>query len=69
MDDAVKETDKFIEEALLAGLETVYIIHGKGSGALRNSINDFLKQHPHVKNQQLADWNQGGTGVTVVRLK
>jgi len=68
-EEAIQQTEKFIEEALLAGLETVTIIHGKGTGALRKSIHSFLEQHPHVKTKELAEWNQGGTGVTVVKLR
>lgn len=68
-EEALAQTDKFIEEALLAGLSQVYIIHGKGTGTLRQVINQFLDKHPHIKSKRLADWNQGGTGVTVVELK
>ncbi|MBN1154116.1 endonuclease MutS2 [candidate division KSB1 bacterium] len=68
-DEAIAATDKFIEEAILGGLNQVYIIHGKGTGVLRTKINQFLETHEHVKMKRLADWNQGGTGVTVVELK
>ena len=68
-DEAIESTAKFIEEALLADLQHVYVIHGKGTGALRRAINDFLNNHAQVKSKHLAEWNQGGTGVTVVELK
>jgi DNA mismatch repair protein MutS2 len=68
-EEAVDTTDKFIQAAVVTGLKEVYIIHGKGTGALRNSINQFLDSHPYVKSKHLADWNRGGTGVTIVELK
>jgi len=68
-EEAIDKTAKFIETALLAGLYSVNIIHGKGTGVLRKSISQFLDSHVHVKSRRLADWNQGGSGVTVVELK
>lgn len=68
-EEAIASTDKFLEQAILGGLHQVYIIHGKGTGVLRTKINEFLDKHEHVKTKRLADWNQGGTGVTVVELK
>jgi DNA mismatch repair protein MutS2 len=46
----------------------VDIIHGKGTGALRKKVTEFLKGYPHVKAFRLGEWNEGGTGVTVVEL-
>lgn len=68
-EDAETMTDKFIQDAVLAGLEQVQIIHGKGTGALRKVVHELLEKHPHVKNKNLGNWNQGGTGVTIVQLK
>ncbi|MBD3290748.1 endonuclease MutS2, partial [candidate division KSB1 bacterium] len=68
-EDAEIMTDKFIQDAVLAGLEQVQIIHGKGTGALRKVVHELLEKHPHVKNKSLGNWNQGGTGVTIVQLK
>ncbi|MBN2009538.1 endonuclease MutS2 [candidate division KSB1 bacterium] len=68
-EEAVAMTDKFIEEALITGLRSVSIIHGKGTGALRQAVNKFLDKHDHVVHKQLGNWNEGGTGVTVVELK
>lgn len=68
-EEAIASTDKFIEDAILGGLHQVYIIHGKGTGVLRKEVNKFLEKHMHVKSKRLADWNQGGTGVTIVEIK
>jgi len=68
-EEAQHLTEKFIEDAVLAGLHQLYIIHGKGTGALRKTINSFLDKHNQVVSKHLADWNQGGSGVTVVNLK
>lgn len=62
-------TDKYLDDAYMAGLSEVSIIHGKGSGTLRQSIGDMLKKHPHVKSYRLGKYGEGGTGVTVVILK
>lgn len=60
--------EKYIDDALMAGLESISIIHGKGTGALRKGVNEFLSVHPRVKNVSIAEFNQGGTGVAVVKL-
>jgi len=53
---------------VLSSLTQVRIIHGKGTGALRDAIQAQLSSHPHVKSYRLADPNQGGSGVTIVEL-
>lgn len=60
--------DKYLDDAFMAGLGEVTIIHGKGTGALRNVICDMLKKHNHVKTFRLGNYNEGGTGATVVEL-
>ncbi len=67
--DAVNAVENFIAESVAAGLETIEIIHGKGTGALRTYVQNLLKAHPAVSASRLADWNAGGSGVTVVELK
>ncbi len=69
MDEAEPVLERAIEQAYLAGLNQVRIIHGKGTGALRKKVHDFLRRHPQVAGFSLANWNEGGTGMTVAELK
>jgi DNA mismatch repair protein MutS2 len=69
IEDALDNLEKFLDDAFLAGIETINIIHGKGTGALRKAIGVFLKNDLRVISHRLADFNAGGTGVTVVTLK
>ena len=68
-DEGVMEVDRFIDNCILAGLESVTIIHGKGTGALRAAVHDFLRHHKHVKSYRLGVYGEGESGVTVVELK
>lgn len=68
-EEACYDADKYLDEAYMAGLGEVSLIHGKGTGVLRKAINDMLKRHPHVKSYRLGEYGEGGTGVTVVQLK
>ena len=68
-DEAMPILDKYLDDAYLAGLERVTIIHGKGTGALREKVGKFLKGHPRVKSQRLGAWNEGSDGVTIVDIK
>ena len=67
-DDAVSIVDKFLDDAVFAGLHRVDIIHGKGTGALRKRIQMFLENDSRIKSQRMGEWNEGGAGVTVVEL-
>ena len=67
-EEAIPLVDKFIDDAVLSGLHRVDIIHGKGTGALRKKVTEFLSHHPRVKTHHLAEWNEGGTGATIVEL-
>jgi DNA mismatch repair protein MutS2 len=67
-EEALPLLDKFIDDAILSGLHRVDVIHGKGTGALRKKVADFLSSHPRVKGFRLGEWNEGGTGATVVEL-
>ncbi|AZV58193.1 endonuclease MutS2 [Clostridium sp. AWRP] len=67
--EATYTVDKYLDDAYMGGLKEVTIIHGKGTGVLRNSITDMLKKHSHVKNHRLGEYGEGGTGVTIVELK
>jgi DNA mismatch repair protein MutS2 len=68
-DEGIMEVDRFIDNCLIAGIETVTIIHGKGTGALRAAVHQFLKQHKNVKSYRLGEYGEGEAGVTVVELK
>lgn len=68
-DEAIESVQRVLDDALVAGLHRIDIIHGKGTGALRKRVSDFLKGYPHVKSFRLGEWNEGGSGVTVVELE
>ena len=68
-EDALVRLEKYIDDALLAGYPRVSIIHGKGTGALRTGVQNYLKKHRQVKSFQYGSANEGGTGVTIVELK
>ncbi|MDZ7374509.1 MAG: endonuclease MutS2 [candidate division KSB1 bacterium] len=67
--DALAEVDRFLDMAVLAGLSTVRIVHGKGTGRLRTEIQRFLRDDPRVRSARTGQWNEGDLGVTVVELK
>ncbi len=69
VEDAIFIIDKYLDDCYLANLETVRIVHGKGTGKLRNGIHLFLKKHPHVKSFRLGTFGEGEMGVTVVEIK
>ncbi|MBE7035538.1 MAG: endonuclease MutS2 [Ruminococcaceae bacterium] len=69
LDEALLEVDRFIDRALLANLQTITVIHGKGTGVLRKGITDYLKQHPMVKEYRAGSLGEGDTGVTIITLK
>nr|WP_279663447.1 endonuclease MutS2 [Ectobacillus ponti] len=68
-EDAMLRVEKYIDDALLAGYPRISIIHGKGTGALRQGVQEYLKKHRHVKSYRYGDMGEGGLGVTVVELK
>lgn len=69
VDEALLETEKFLDSALVSGLNFINILHGKGTGALMDAIHDYLKTQSFVTNYHFADDDQGGAGITVVELK
>lgn len=69
LDEAIPVVDQYLDEAVLASLTEVSIIHGKGTGVLRSGIQQHLRRHPHVKSFRLGVYGEGESGVTVVTLK
>lgn len=69
VEEACFSIDKYLDTCAYNGLNTVHIVHGKGTGALRKGIHQFLKTHPHVKSYRLGTFGEGEMGVTVVELK
>lgn len=69
VEEALPLADKYLDDAMLAGLSQVRIVHGKGSGILREVIHELLKEHPHVEDFRLGHPKEGGAGVTVVTLR
>ncbi len=67
--DGLEKLDKYLDDALMAGLATVTIVHGKGTGSLRSGVHSYLRTHPRVKSYRLGIAGEGDTGVTIVELK
>jgi DNA mismatch repair protein MutS2 len=69
VDEALMEVDRYLDDAVLNGRQEVQIIHGKGTGALRKGIQDYLRRHSKVKDFRLGNYGEGDAGVTIVTLK
>ena len=69
LDDAVMDVDKYLDDATMAGLKEVTIIHGRGEGILRKGLQEMMRSHKHVKRFRKGNFDEGGDGVTVVTLK
>ena len=69
LEEALLDADRFLDDAYMAGLNQVSIIHGKGTGVLRAGIADMLRRHRLVKSFRLGRYGEGETGVTIVELK
>ncbi len=69
VDEAVAELDKYLDDAYIAHLSPVRIVHGKGTGALRNGIHAYLRRQKHIKEFHLAAFGEGDAGVTIVEFK
>ena len=69
VDEAIAELDKYLDDASLAHLTSVRIVHGKGTGALRQGVHQYLKRQKHVKSFRLGAFGEGDAGVTIAELK
>ena len=69
VDEAVAELDKYLDDAYIAHLKTVRIVHGKGTGALRKGVHNYLKRQKHVASYRLGEFGEGDAGVTIVEFK
>ena len=69
VDEAIPELDKYLDDAYLAHLPSVRVVHGKGTGALRNAVHGHLKRLKYVKEYRLGEYGEGDAGVTIVTFK
>lgn len=69
VDEGTYALDKYLDDAILGGIGQICVIHGKGTGAMRAGIQDFLRGHPHVRSFRIGEYGEGDSGVTVVELK
>ncbi|MDQ3301004.1 MAG: Smr/MutS family protein, partial [Myxococcota bacterium] len=69
VDEAVIQIDRFVDESLLAGRETIFVIHGHGTGALKKAVRAHLQTHKGIDKLRAGEPNEGGDGVTVAFLK
>lgn len=69
LQDAIMETEQFMDQSLLNNVHQIQIIHGKGTGVLRSGIQEYLRKNRHVKSFRFGNFNEGGNGVTVVELQ
>ena len=68
LDEALPKLDQFLHDTFMAGLIQVRVIHGKGTGTLRQTVRRELRKHPLVKSYRPGDYGEGGEGVTIVEL-
>lgn len=68
IDEALPKLDKYLHDAFMAGLYRVRVVHGKGTGTLRQMVSEQLAKHPLVKSYRLGQYGEGGAGVTIVEL-
>ncbi|CCX60054.1 mutS2 protein [Blautia hydrogenotrophica CAG:147] len=69
VDEAIAELDKYLDDAYIAHLSSVRIVHGKGTGALRKGVHNYLRRQKHVATYRLGEFGEGDAGVTIVEFK
>ena len=69
VDEAIAELDKYLDDAYLAHLPSVRVVHGKGTGALRKGVHNYLRRLKYVSEFHLAEFGEGDAGVTIVTFK
>lgn len=68
VDEALWRLDRYLNDAFMAGLSPVCIVHGKGTGKLRRAVQETLSRHPLVKSYRPGDYGEGDYGVTIVEI-
>ena len=68
LDEALPKLDHYLNDAFMAGMSSVCIVHGKGTGVLRRAVHEALTKHPLVKSFRIGGYGEGDTGVTIVEL-
>lgn len=69
LDDAIMDVDKYLDDAYMAGHKEVTVIHGRGEGVLKKGLREMMQRHKHVASFRRGNYNEGGEGVTLVKLK
>lgn len=69
VDEALSELDKYLDDAYLSHLSQVRIVHGKGTGALRSAVHDYLRRQKHIRSYRLGEYGEGDSGVTIAEFK
>lgn len=68
VEEAIQELDKYLDDALLSGIDEVRVIHGKGTGALKNAVWEWLRNHHAVQSYRIGGDGEGGAGATIVQM-
>ena len=68
VDEALLKLDQYLDDAFMAGLYQIRVVHGKGTGTLRQAVREELAKHTLVKSYRPGDYGEGGAGVTIVQL-
>lgn len=69
VDEGISKLEKYLDDAMIAGMSSVRVVHGKGTGALRKGIHEYLRRQKFIKSYKLAEFGEGDAGVTIVQFK